>query len=216
MSVTDFDELAETWDEEPKRRERTRAITTEIRRRCRLGADVSVLEIGAGTGAIGRGLAEDAGPIVLLDSSEAMIRVARRRIAEEDLGRVRAVHGGLGEVAGQTYDLLIASMVLHHMDDTDAALGRFASLLADGGQVAIADLDTDIEGHYHGEGFNGYHGFDREELGQALSRAGFGELEWDTVFHMIKTAADGQERVFPIFLVTARKLGARSHQTVGE
>lgn len=207
VSVTDFDELAETWDEEPKRLERTRAITGEIRRRCRLGAEVSVLEIGAGTGAIGRGLAAEVGPVVLLDSSEAMIGVARRRIAEEGLHQVRAVHGGLDEVSGHTYDLLIASMVLHHMHDTDAALGRFANLLADGGQVAIADLDVDIEGEYHSEGFNGYHGFDREELGQALSRAGFGDLEWSTVFHMTKTVADGQERVFPIFLVTARKLG---------
>ena len=102
--------------------------------------------------------------------------------------------------------------------------GRVGASLARGLEVrghSVAVIDANSEAFRRlGSGFKGITvrgvGFDREVLEQALSRAGFGELEWDTVFHMSKTAADGQERVFPIFLVTARKLGARSHQTVGE
>lgn len=205
--MSEFDDLAENWDEDPNRLERARAIAAGIRAGCALGAQTSVLEVGAGTGTIGRSLAGEVGSVVLLDPSAGMARVARRRVEEDGLARVRVVHGGLDEVAGETYDLLIASMVLHHMDDTDAVLGRFADLLSGGGQVAIADLDTDTNGEYHGEAFAGHHGFDRDELGRALSRAGFRDLAWNTACHVTKTVSDGQERVFPVFLVTARTRG---------
>ncbi|MDO4783743.1 MAG: class I SAM-dependent methyltransferase [Propionibacteriaceae bacterium] len=205
--MSEFDDLAESWDEDPGRVERARAIAAGIRGRCELSAQTAVLEVGAGTGAIGRALARDAGSVVLLDPSAGMARVARRRADEDGLTRVRVVHGGLDEVAGEIYDLLIAAMVLHHMDDTGEALGRFADLLSDGGQLAIADLDTDTNGQYHGEAFAGHHGFDRDELGRALSRAGFCDLEWSSACQVTKTVADGQERVFSVFLVTARKGG---------
>lgn len=205
--VNHFDDLASTWDDDPRRIARAAAVAAEIGRRLRLEAGTAILEVGAGTGAIGRTLAPQVAQVTLLDSSAKMTEVARQRIQQTGLRQVRAICGELSDLRGERFDVIIASLALHHMPDVPAALSQFAGLLRVGGQVAIADLDEDIEHEYHDEGFGGHHGFNRDHLSADLRQAGFDGLEWTTVFQMPKTTRSGQEKVFPVFLVTATLSG---------
>ncbi|MGE5198260.1 MAG: methyltransferase domain-containing protein, partial [Rhodospirillaceae bacterium] len=99
-----------------------------------------------------------------------------------------------------TFDLITSSMTLHHVRDLPGLFRAFRALLRAGGRVALADLDRE-DGTFHEPEVTDVHhlGFDRAELRQLLSEAGFGELQDATAFvHRRK----GRE--YPVFLVTGR------------
>lgn len=206
-AVSEFDDKAATWDEDPRRVARTAAVAAAIAEVVPLAADWSVLEYGPGTGALGRTLASSVGSVVLMDASPGMIAVAKQRVAAQCLTNVDAVVGDLtcGEAPAGQFDLVTASLVLHHVADVSGLLARFAQLLRPGGWLAVADLDQDVSREYHAEGFGGHHGFERAALASDLEAAGYDCLAWRTVFQMPKTTASGHERLFPVFLVTGAR-----------
>ena len=92
-------------------------------------------------------------------------------------------------------------MTLHHIPDTQAVLQRFLAVLNRPGFLCIADLDTE-DGSFHGAGFDGHLGFDRERLAQQTRAAGFAKVRFITAYEMTKPVA-GSLRTFPIFLMIA-------------
>lgn len=92
-------------------------------------------------------------------------------------------------------------MAMHHVQDTAALLRALFAHLAPGGWLALADLDAE-DGTFHPAGLEGvYHaGFDRPALGAALGAAGFTDVVFGTA---VEVQREG--RVYPVFLVTARR-----------
>jgi len=117
---------------------------------------------------------------------------------------VRAVHFDLATdspPAGAPFDLVVSLLLLHHVKDTRAALAGMHRLLAQGGQVAAIDLDTE-DGSFHSADAEGVHhnGFDRDRLAELARDAGFTDVR----------VGDGQPiddegRAYPMFLLTARR-----------
>ena len=104
----------------------------------------------------------------------------------------------------EKFDLIFTQMVLHHVDDIDAILGRFAGLLKPGGFVAIADLYEE-DGSFHGEGFTGHKGFNPNYLEKILIRLGFRDTISKQCFTLNRKMPGEETRYYDIFLVTARK-----------
>ncbi|MDH3640007.1 MAG: class I SAM-dependent methyltransferase, partial [Gammaproteobacteria bacterium] len=105
--------------------------------------------------------------------------------------------------AAQHFDLVFTMMTLHHIPDTEAILKRFHHVLKDRGHLCVADLDRE-DGSFHGAGFTGHLGFDREALRSVALGCGFGPIVFDTVYRIGKTVS-GAHRKFPVFLMTAEK-----------
>jgi len=119
--------------------------------------DDVVLDLGAGTGAIGLALAEDADRVVLRDISEGMLEQAREKVAERDLTNVEVGHGSFREPAvdeyrsgdGSEFDVVVSSMAMHHLDDAAKreAIDVVAALDPDrfvlGDVMLFADPDPD-------------------------------------------------------------------------
>ena len=80
-------------------------------------------------------------------------------------------------------------------------LRRFHAVLKRPGFLCIADLDAE-DGSFHGEGFDGHLGFDREQLADKVRAAGFASVRFTTAYEMTKVVAGGK-RTFPIFLMVA-------------
>jgi len=59
------------------------------------------------------------------------------------------------------FDLIFSAMALHHVQNTDALLDRFASLTAPGGWIALADLDTEDGTFHSGDSGPVHPGFNR-------------------------------------------------------
>ncbi len=203
--MSDFDARARDWDEDPMKIERAAAVAGGIRRRVPLGADTSALEYGCGTGLLSFALRAELGPITLADTSAGMLAVVRDKIAAGRYAAMTALHLDLlaDPIDAHRFDLVMTLMTLHHIADTEAILGRFYAVTRPGGHLCVADLDRE-DGAFHGPGFRGHLGFDRDALGRIASRCGFQDIVFDTVYCIRKTI-DGRTRDFSVFLMTARR-----------
>ncbi len=124
-----------------------------------LKRDDRVLEIGCGPGVAARAASHRvAAPVVAIDSSPTMIRLARTlsraRRVEVDW-RVASAEG-LG-LADTSIDVAFAVNSWHHWDDHDRACTEIARVLAHEGRVAIVER-TDASHH------PGAHGLSREGI----------------------------------------------------
>ena len=201
--MSDFDQRAKEWDNDPAKVRRAEAVADGIRRRVKLTPAMSALEYGAGTGLLGFMLADELGPMTLADISEGMLAVAREKIAASGREQIEALRLDLcaDPLPARRYDLVFSLMTLHHVPDTDAALRALRAVLAPGGRLCIADLDAE-DGSFHGAGVDLHHGFEREDLARRARAAGFESVAFDTVFEVHKPV-DGNPRRYPVFLMTA-------------
>lgn len=200
-----FDERAPDWDT-PRRIARAEEAAQTIEAAIDIPPGCRTIEVGAGTGLLGLALRPRLGPLVLADTSEGMLAEAARKIRDGHLDAVRAVHFDVATdppPPGAPFDLVLSLLLLHHVQDTGAALAGMYRLLAPGGQVAAIDLDTE-DGSFHSPGAEGvhHHGFDRARLADLARDAGFAEVR----------VGDGQPiddegRRYPMFLLTARRPG---------
>ena len=203
--ASDFDARAATWDDDPSKVERAKAVAEAIAREVPLSPSMRALEYGAGTGLLSFLLREQLGEITLADLSDGMLDVARGKIAAAGDPRMRAVRLDLsaGDAVPGEFDIVYSLMTLHHIPDTDGILRRFHDVLAQRGVLCIADLDTE-DGSFHGDGFDGHKGFDRATLRAKAIAAGFADVRFTTAYEMHKEAG-GRMRTFPIFLMVAVK-----------
>lgn len=200
----DFDARAATWDDDPAKVERARAIAAAIAREVPLAKSMRALEYGAGTGLLGFMLRPQLGELTLADLSDGMLAVARAKI---DATRDPHVHARKLDLLADPlpparFDLIFSAMTLHHIADTEGILRRFRAVLREPGVLAIADLDKE-DGSFHGPGFDGHNGFDRGELGRKARAAGFADVRFTTA-HVMQKASGGKSGTYPIFLMIAR------------
>ena len=176
------------------------AIGNTILKRVDFQPDMGVMDFGAGTGLISSHVASKVSQITAVDISEAMLEKLAAKPELKD-----KVHIVCQDITRQPldtkFDVIVSAMAMHHVEDTAHLVKTFALHLAPGGQVALADLDSedgtfhpaDVEGVYH-------HGFDRDALQKILEQNGFTGIEFFTAHTVNKEGKD-----YPIFLVTATK-----------
>ena len=196
-----FDQKAQDWDT-PERQEHARAIAESIRAHVPLSRRMRAIDIGAGTGLLGLALAADVGSMVLAEPSAGMLTVAREKLAAGGPANVTAVPFDLPAEPpdGAPFDLAVSLLVLHHIEDTPAALRSIHDLLSSGGHLALVDLEAE-DGSFHDdpEGIH-HHGFDRAALCRAATTAGFHGAETRIVSEIER---DG--RPYPLVLLTAQR-----------
>jgi ubiquinone/menaquinone biosynthesis C-methylase UbiE len=203
--VNDFDQKAATWDSDPRRAERARAVAAGIRASVPLHPGITALEYGCGTGLLSFALRRDLGPITLADSSPGMLAVLAEKIAAGSIHNMTPLRLDLATdpLPDQRFQLIYTLMTLHHVADTAKLLGDFCALLEAQGFLCVADLDKE-DGSFHGPGFPGHKGFDRGELRELAEQIGFRDIEFRTVYYVTKEIEAGKKE-FPVFLMTARK-----------
>lgn len=202
-SAAGFDARAATWDDDPSKVERAQAVADAIVREVPLAPSMRALEYGAGTGLLSFLLRKHLGEITLADVSEGMLAVARAKIAAAGDANMKAVRLDLltDPTPARRFDIVYSLMTLHHIGDTGRILRRFHDVLARSGVLCVADLDRE-DGSFHGAGFDGHNGFDRDALAAKACLAGFADVRFTTAYEMHKQAA-GAPRTFPIFLMVA-------------
>ncbi len=161
---------------------------------------MQIMDFGSGTGLLLEKIAPKVKKITAVDISTSMNQqLASKKdslqcdleIIEMDLSTTEL---------NRTFDGIISSMTLHHIDDTDAIFSKFYSLLNEGSFLAIADLDKE-DGNFHSEDTGVFHfGFDQEKLSELASNSGFKNIEITTVSTVHKPQGN-----YPVFLLTAVK-----------
>lgn len=209
MQRNHFDDAAATWDDEPRRVVLMRAVGEAILREARPTSVMDVLDYGCGTGLVGLFLLPHVRSVTGADSSRGMLEVLRKKLAEGNITRMQTTPLDLEHdpLPGERYHLVVTSMTLHHVADTDRVLRAIHELLLPGGTLCIADLDTE-PGVFHGPEAAAsvhHHGFDRSELKDRLRRMGFREIRDVTAHTIRRPVQTGEERDFPVFVITANR-----------
>jgi len=161
-----------------------------------------ILEVGAGTGLLTRYLVSR-GELVTTDLDDEYVDLLRRTHADHPNVRVRRLDlGKLAEADLErgTFDTVICSNVLEHIEDDQQALGAMRELLAPGGRVvlvipAIKALYGEIDRAIHH-----YRRYSAEEIEAKLAAAGF-EIEHRSYFNMLGV---------PGWYLNSRLLGRRT------
>jgi cyclopropane fatty-acyl-phospholipid synthase-like methyltransferase len=203
----DFDSEAKSWDQNEGRVKAAIAIADAMRERLELREHQTLMDFGTGTGLVALRLLSHVGRVVAVDTSKGMLEVLGRKI--DEAGITNIVPMLWDEEQGRTElpkaDVIVSAMTLHHIADIDSIAAMFFGALAPGGQIAIADLDLD-GGEFHADPMGVEHnGFDREELKNKFVDAGFSSVQVTDAHTLRRTAKDGTEKEFTVFLLTGRK-----------
>jgi predicted TPR repeat methyltransferase len=196
-----FDEKAKDWDADEMKKKLSATIGSSILNNVGLHDQMLVMDFGAGTGLISAQVAPHVKKIDAVDISAAMLD---KLVAKLQLhGKVEAIcQDILQRPIDKAYDLVMSAMALHHVEDTSKLMQIFAEHLKSGGLIALADLDKE-DGDFHPENTQGvYHfGFARDQLQSLLEKHGFEKVQFFTAYTI-----DRNNKVFPVFLVTATKI----------
>jgi ubiquinone/menaquinone biosynthesis C-methylase UbiE len=210
--MTNFDERAKDWDADPKRVERARAVADTIRNTVKLSREMKALEYGCGTGLLSFALQPHLGEITLADASQGMLDVLREKIAQSEVTNMVPMRLDLlsDPLPAERYHLTYSLMVLHHIENVQKVLAMFCDLLVPGGTLLVADLDKE-DGSFHTDGSTDVHlGFARDEFQRMVENAGFEDITFRTAYE-IKKQIGNEEKIFPVFLMAARKIYRPSH-----
>ena len=205
--MTNFDERAKDWDSDPKKVERARAVADAIRKSIPLSNEMNALEYGCGTGLLSFALQCDLGQILLADTSQGMLDVLKEKIVAAGATNMHPMRLDLATdpMPAERYHLTYSMMTLHHIPNTKDILNKFHDLLKPNGYLLVADLDKE-DGSFHTDGTTDVHkGFAQAELQEQVEFAGFGSVTFSTVYE-IKKKIKGEEKTFPVFLMSARKI----------
>jgi len=133
--------------------------------------------------------------------------VLRKKLTEGGIENMKVIRLDLGHdrLPPERYHLIVTNMTLHHIADTNRVLSAFHELLLPGGTLCIADLDTEPGIFHTPEAAPSvyHHGFDRNELKNRLRQIGFHEIRDVTAHTIRRPVQSGEERDFPVFLITA-------------
>ena len=204
-AANDFAARASTWDDSPVKIACARAVAEAMTAQLPPSALTNALEYGCGTGLLSFALRPGLDRVTLADNSRGMLAVLGEKIAAQRIDNMQPLLLDLAAdpLPPQRYSAVYAQLTLHHVADVERLLHGFFALLETPGYVCIADLDSE-DGSFHGEGFAGHCGFDRNVLQRQAERAGFRNVCFTTAYCIEKPESPGQTQ-FPIFLMVGEK-----------
>lgn len=164
--------------------------------------DLSVGDLGCGTGQVSELLAPHVAKIVAVDGSTEMVQAARKRL--KGLHHVDVRRGDLEALPiddGQL-DAAMAALVLHHVPDPARAMAEMHRVLKPGGRIMIVDMLPHDRVEYQQQMGHVWLGFDEKTLKKLLEGAGF---EGASIAIL---PADEAAKGPSLFVATARKVGS--------
>ncbi|EQC47294.1 class I SAM-dependent methyltransferase [Bacteriovorax sp. Seq25_V] len=144
--MSHFNHAANTWDSEEKI-SMMGELASKTREKLALSSKVDLLDVGCGTGLFSFEFIDQVKSITGIDTSEGMLEVFNNKAKGFD--NIKSINIDLErDGLEMKFDLIISSMVFHHLDQPQKMLSKLASMLNEGGQIAIVDLETE-DGSFH-------------------------------------------------------------------
>ncbi len=129
-----------------------------------LRPEMTVADVGSGTGFMAAGLAPLVSQVYVLDGSAAMLDRARSNLADLTNVEFRQTDGHTLPLPDASMDAVFANMYLHHCPDPIAALREMARVLKPGGRLVITDMAAHSHEWMREEMADEWLGFDRSQI----------------------------------------------------
>jgi len=138
-----------------------------------LEEDWTVGDLGCGTGQIAAQLAPFVHQVIAVESSRAMLRAARQRLAGIDNVELRSGDLEALPIADRSLDAAVVCLVLHHVADPPAVLREAARALRDGGRILLVDMLRHDRVEFQRQMGHVWLGFEPARIAAWLHDAGF-------------------------------------------
>lgn len=174
-----FEQMAKRYDTE-ERMELAKIIVEEVRAELQKSEANSLIDYGSGTGLVSLELTDLVGSVLLVDSSEQMLLVAKDKISRKGITNSKVLYSDFTqETPDLKADIVLMSLVLLHIPDTKKILQEMFNILNEGGKLIIIDFDKNDKINHP----KVHNGFSHEELNNRLSEAGFKSIKIKTFYH---------------------------------
>jgi ubiquinone/menaquinone biosynthesis C-methylase UbiE len=145
-------------------------------------------DLGCGTGQLTEALAPFVARVVAVDSSDAMLATAKKR-----LSGVRNVHLRRGDleslpVADDSLDAALLFLVLHYLPDPRLAIAEAARVVRPGGRILVVDMMPHDRAEYRQTMGHVWQGFDEEAVTEWFAA----ELLEGARYHALPADADAK------------------------
>lgn len=194
-----FHKKADTWDTGDIRVNGAKKIADAIEKKIKLTKNMEILDFGVGTGLLGFEIAKSTKKVFGVDTSANMLKKLEEKNTQE-LNIQTFCQNITKEPIDKTFDGLISSMTLHHIEELKSFFEIIYKNVKKDGFIAIADLETE-DGTFHSDNTGVFHfGFDKKSLSNIVEEAGFKNVKFENINTINKP-----QKEFGVFLLTARK-----------
>ena len=199
-SIDHFKHKSKSWDMSSMRVKNAKSIADLIVKNINFNDTMEIMDLGAGTGLLSYFIAPHVTKIIAVDNSPSMLEEFKSKASEFD-SQTEVIEADISkEELNRSFDGIISSMTIHHVEETKALFSKLYRMLNADGFIAIADLDSE-DGSFHSDDTGvHHHGFDRMELEAIAKEVGFKDIKFD-----LASTIDKPHCTFTVFLMTAVK-----------
>ncbi len=199
-SVDHFKYKSKSWDMSSMRVQNAKSIADLIVKNIKFNDRMEVMDLGAGTGLLSYFIAPRVSKIIAVDNSPSMLEEFKSKASEFD-SETEVLKADISkDELNRTFDGIISSMTIHHVEDTKALFSKLYNMLNNNGFIAIADLDSE-DGSFHSDNAGvHHHGFNRDELEKIAKEVGFKDITFD-----LASTINKPHCTFTVFLMSAVK-----------
>ena len=167
---------------------------------------MDVMDFGCGTGLLSLQLLPYVKSVTAIDSSSGMLDVLDLKIKGQSLSYIKTLLIDIEkDILTGTFDLVTSNMTMHHIKNIPPLFVQFYNIIKPGGFLCITDLDPE-GGLFHESNEGVFHqGFQRDEMKQMFTNAGFIDICDVTVTKISKPDKNGSVNSFSIFMITGRR-----------
>ena len=200
-----FDDVALSWDTDA-RIQRAKILSERILEELNNASDLYALDFGCGTGLLSFCLSDSFKRIACSDLSDKMLKVVNEKISLSKISNIKTVT--VAELYNRLYekrfDVIFSSMVFHHIIDITQEVSKLCRLLKENGSLIIIDLDI-VDKMFHSEdpGFNGHHGFNRQDISDVFKQCGLKNISIKTVYSGQKVIKNSNIE-YSLFLINGK------------
>lgn len=193
-----FQHKASSYEQNQSRVANVENIAHSILSQITFEQNMHIMDFGSGTGLLLERIAPYVNKITAVDISHSMNQQLAQK--KDDLAcdlDMLAIDLSITDLE-DTFDGIISSMTMHHIEDTKAMFAKFHAMLNENGFIAIADLDLE-DGTFHKEDTGVFHfGFGRDRLLEIAREVGFKNVSICDASTVHKPQGS-----YPVFLLTA-------------
>ncbi|MGB8214028.1 MAG: arsenite methyltransferase [Anaerolineales bacterium] len=210
-----FEKVAGQWDE-LRSGYFTEAVREAAIHKAYLHPDMTVADVGAGTGFVAAGLATQVRHVHVLDGSPGMLDVARKNLVQFENVEFHVADGLALPLPEASLDAAFANMYLHHCPDPLAAISEMVRLLRPGGRLVITDMDAHKYEWLRTEMADVWLGFERAQMREWFEQAGLVNIVVDCTGQNCQSeckSAAGDHADISIFVAAGTKR-VSAHESV--
>ena len=183
--------------------------TDIIKKEIKLPNDAVILDFGAGTGLLGLNFINEVKHVIFEDVSKGMLDYLQYKLDTQELKNYTIFNGVMEDYnSKEKVDLIMAGMVLHHVEDLKSLFSKFLEMLKPKGYICITDLKKDapmfnigVHKHHH---IMPHKGFIPEELCENIKKWGCVRTEIKSVSSIIYKGPNGEEIVSERFMIISQ------------